>query len=396
MWTALEGVMVGGRYELSAHLASGGMATVFRGWDHRLRRPVAIKMLQALDSASARDVERFRREARAAATLASPHIVEVYDFFADAGCYYLVMELVEGVDLKHHLQAHGPLPIAEALAIATQICLALDEAHAQGFIHRDIKPQNILLDASATAKLADFGIVQIPGARQCTSGGMVMGTADYVSPEQAQGLPLTPATDLYSLGVVLYEMLTGMPPFTGRTAVAVAMRHASAPPPPLRKRNPAIPPGVERLVLRALAKDPHCRYPSARALADAIAHALAELTVPQAVAGSALPVPAVPAGASPDALAGAPTLAHHWRTLAGSDHPPMPGDGVGDANAKTEDPDDLEMTDARPPLPPERLPVFQISALLLDPDASPGLRLIATTLVAAVLFAAVVFLHMMV
>src|SRR5690349_12141637 len=335
MWTTLEGVMVGGRYELSAHLASGGMATIFRGWDHRLRRPVAIKMLQELDSADARDVERFRREARAAAALASPHIVEVYDFFADEGCYYLVMELVEGVDLKHYLKQHSPLPVPEALAIAAQICLALDESHAQGFIHRDIKPQNILLDSSGTAKLADFGIVQIPGARQRTSGGMVMGTADYVSPEQAQGLPLTPATDLYSLGVVLYEMLTGVPLFTGRTPVAVAMRHASAPPPPLRKRNPAIPPGVERLVLRALAKDPHCRHPSARTLADAIARAQAELTVLQAVGGSAILAHAVPAGISADVLADAPTLALDWRTLTGSDHPPMSGDGAGDANAKT-------------------------------------------------------------
>jgi serine/threonine protein kinase len=395
MWTALEGVMVGGRYELSAHLASGGMATVFRGWDHRLRRPVAIKMLQELDSAGARDVERFRREARAAAALASPHIVEVYDFFADEGCYYLVMELVEGVDLKHHLRAHGPVPVAEALVIATQICLALDEAHAQGFIHRDIKPQNILLDASGTAKLADFGIVQIPGARQCTSGGMVMGTADYVSPEQAQGLPLTPASDLYSLGVVLYEMLTGMPPFTGRTAVAVAMRHASTPPPPPRKRNPAISPGVERLVLRALAKDPHCRYPSARAMAEAIAHALAEVTVVQAPVG-AICASACMAGASADVLADAPALALDWRTMAGDDRPPAPDDRMADTDSKTDQPGDLSTADVQALFQPEHPPAFHISALLLDPDASPGLRLIATTLVAAVLLAAVVFLHMMV
>lgn len=391
MWTALEGVMVGGRYELSAHLASGGMATVFRGWDHRLRRPVAIKTLQELDSADARDVERFRREARAAAALASPHIVEVYDFFSDEGCYYLVMELVEGVDLKHHLQQHSPLPVPEALAIAAQICLALEESHAQGFIHRDIKPQNILLDALGTAKLADFGIVQIPGARQCTSGGMVMGTADYVSPEQAQGLPLTPASDLYSLGVVLYEMLTGVPLFTGRTPVAVAMRHASAPPPSLRKRNPAIPPRVERLVLRALAKDPLRRYPSARAMADAIAHVLAELAVFQAITDGATDVDAVPANtptdASAEALADAATLPLD---------PPTPGGASAGANAYADDPDLQGKDDAYPAFQSERPHALQIGALLLDPDASPGLRLIATTLVAAVLLAAVVFLHMMV
>lgn len=391
MWTALEGVMVGGRYELSAHLASGGMATVFRGWDHRLRRPVAIKTLQGLDSAGAQDVERFRREARAAAALASPHIVEVYDFFSDEGCYYLVMELVEGVDLKRYLRQHGPLPVREALAIAAQICLALEESHAQGFIHRDIKPQNILLDAAGTAKLADFGIVQIPGARQCTSGGMVMGTADYVSPEQAQGLPLTPATDLYSLGVVLYEMLTGVPLFTGRTPVAVAMRHASTPPPSLRKRNPAIPPVVERLVLRALAKDPLRRYPSARAMADAITYVLAELAVFQAVSDvatttHALPVN-TPADASAEALADVATLPLD---------PPTPGGASAGANAYADDPDLLGNDDAYPAFQSERPHAFQIGALLLDPDASPSLRLLATALVAVVLLAAVIFLHMMV
>lgn len=274
IWTALEGITVGGRYELQAYLATGGMAAVFRGWDHRLGRPVAVKTLRLLDAAEPVDVERFRREARAAAALRSPKIVEVYDFFADQGCYYLVMELVEGINLKQRIATHGPLDPAEALAIAIEVCQGLEVAHAAGFIHRDIKPQNILLGDDGTIKLTDFGIVHVPWAPRFTAGGIVLGTADYVSPEQAQGLALAPTTDLYSLGVVLYEALTGTLPFTGTTPVAVAMQHAAELAPPLRERNPDIPAAVERVVLRALRKDPATRYPTARAMAAALRAAL--------------------------------------------------------------------------------------------------------------------------
>jgi serine/threonine-protein kinase len=277
MWTALEGVMVGSRYEMRAHLATGGMAAVFRAWDHRLQRPVAIKVLRQLDDANEHAIERFRREARATAALCNPHIVEVYDFFEEDGCYYLVMELVEGINLKEHLASYGPLPPETALTIAAQVCDALAAAHDAGFIHRDIKPQNILLSANGPAKLADFGIVHIPRAEGFTTGGIVLGTADYVSPEQAQGLALAPATDIYSLGVVLYEMLTGVLPFTGTTPIAVAMRHATAPVPPLRYVNPTVPRIVERIVLRALRKEPDERFSDARAVAAAMRRACATL-----------------------------------------------------------------------------------------------------------------------
>ena len=277
MWTTLEGIMVASRYELQSHLATGGMAAVFRAWDHRLRRPVALKMLRALADAEPRAVERFRREAKATASLRDPHIVEVYDFFAERGCYYLVMELVEGRNLKDCLAAYGRLPIATALAIAAQVCEALDAAHARGFVHRDIKPQNILLDDVGTAKLADFGIVQMPFAQPFTTDGIVLGTADYISPEQAQGQALGPTTDIYSLGAVLYEMLSGVLPYNGTTPVAVAMCHASAPLPSLRRANPAIPPTVEHIVLRAMQKVPAVRYPSARAMRAALLAALGEL-----------------------------------------------------------------------------------------------------------------------
>ena len=315
MWTALEGVMVGSRYEMQSHLATGGMAAVFRGWDHRLRRPVAIKVLHQLEDANPHAVERFRREARATAALRNPHIVEVYDFFEEHNCYYLVMELVEGVNLKEHLAAHGPLPPETTLTIAAQVCDALAAAHDAGFIHRDIKPQNILLSSNGPVKLTDFGIVYIPRAQAFTTGGMVLGTADYISPEQAQALELGPTTDIYSLGVVLYEMLTGALPFTGTTPIAVAMRHATAPVPSLRQANPTVPQVVEQIVLRALCKEPAERYHSARAMADALRGACRQLiALCETDTSSALPadVPALAGGSA------------EWRALAQRLSQPLP------------------------------------------------------------------------
>ncbi len=272
MAAALEGTTVGRRYEIRRHLAAGGMSLVYRGWDHRLNRPVAIKMLRQFEDLRPRDVLRFRREARTAAMLHCPQIVEVYDFFEEEDGSYLVMELVEGVNLKERLARSGPLPPAEALSIAAEVCEALDCAHARGFIHRDIKPQNILLADTGAVKLTDFGIVHVADATHFTTTGMVLGTADYISPEQAQGLNLTPATDLYSLGVVLFEALTGALPFEGTSVIAVAMQHATKAPPSLRALNPAVPHRVERLVRRALAKRPEQRFRAAREMAHALCH----------------------------------------------------------------------------------------------------------------------------
>lgn len=308
MWTALDNVMVGGRYELREHLATGGMAVVFRGWDFRLRRPVAIKVLRDLEDADELVIERFRREARAAASLQHPHIVEVYDFFEEDGCYYLVMELVDGPNLKEQLVKTGPLDPESALRIAAQVCAALDAAHECGFIHRDIKPQNILLAPTGEAKLADFGIVHIPRETAFTSGGVVLGTADYISPEQAQGLELRPTTDIYSLGVVLYEMLAGALPFTGATPMSVAVQHATAPAPPLSRANPAIPRQVERLVQRALRKNPEQRYPSVRAMGAALIACARDLRASQS------PVPPADDAVPPDA--GATPRVPTWRTVA--------------------------------------------------------------------------------
>ena len=270
MWSSLEGLVIGDRYELLEHLATGGMAVVFKGWDHRVQRPVAIKMLRQLERADRDAVSGFQREAHAIAMLNHPNVVRAYDFFEEYGCCYLVMELVDGLNLKQRLRHGGPIPQVEAIAIAEQVCSALEAVHAQGFVHRDIKPQNILLDADGNVKVADFGIVHFQQSATLTADGMVLGTADYIAPEQARGEDLSPATDVYALGVVLFEMLTGQVPFTGATPTAVATRHASEAVPPPSRVMPAVSPFVEAIVLRALQKQPARRYQSAASFAEAL------------------------------------------------------------------------------------------------------------------------------
>jgi serine/threonine-protein kinase len=271
IWTSLEGTFIGGRYEIQQHIATGGMAAILRGWDHRMERPVAIKVLRQLECADPLAVARFQREAETAAVLDHPNVVRVYDFFTDDdGCCYLIMEFIPGINLKQHLRLRGRLPIMEALAIAEQVCAALEAAHAHDFIHRDIKPQNILLDADGTARLTDFGIVHVASAPALTTGGLVLGTADYIAPEQARGEPLSPASDVYALGVVLYEMLTGRLPFAGPTPTTVAMQHVMAPVPLPSRLHPGLPRFVEAIVLRALKKCPEHRYRSAAAMGLAL------------------------------------------------------------------------------------------------------------------------------
>ena len=261
--SALEGMFIKSRYGIQRHVATGGMAAVFRGWDYRIERPVAIKVLRQFEQATSRDIERFRREAQAAATLDHPRVVQVYDFFEESGCWFLVMEYVDGINLKRHLRGRGPLPPGEACALGEQICAALEAAHSRGFIHRDIKPQNVLLDRQGSAKLTDFGIVHVMCEARMTTTGAVLGTADYIAPEQARGEPLTPASDLYAVGVMLYELLTGRLPFTGRTPLAVATQHATVPAPPPSRFVPGLSPYIEAVVMRALQKRPERRYQSA-------------------------------------------------------------------------------------------------------------------------------------
>ena len=262
------------------------MASVFKTWDHRVERIVAIKILRSLDKNDHRAVERFRREARAAAALAHPNAVTIYDFVEEMGQYFLVMEYIHGPTLKQLIGQRRQLQAREAIEIAGQVCSVLQVAHARGFIHRDIKPQNIMLawggtgglgDGGAWVKLTDFGIVRVAEDAGLTNSGIVLGTADYLSPEQARGETLTGSSDLYSLGVVMFEMLAGRPPFVGPTAVSIAMQHASVAPPLLRQFNPAIPIILEKFVNRVLQKEPEDRFSSAAEMQQALRACAREL-----------------------------------------------------------------------------------------------------------------------
>src|SRR5256885_531249 len=250
------------------------MASVYKPWHHRVERIVAIKVLRSLDKNDLRAVDRFRREARAAAALTHPNAVTIYDFVEEWGQYFLVMEYINGPTLKQLIGQSHQLPASQTLEIAAQVCDVLQVAHARGFIHRDIKPQNIMLTwggASSSSmngerplvKLTDFGIVRVVEEGGLTNSGIVLGTADYLSPEQARGETLTASSDLYSLGVVMFEMLAGRPPFVGPTAVSIAMQHASTNPPSLRQFNPTVPPEVEKIVMKTLEKEPVDRFQSA-------------------------------------------------------------------------------------------------------------------------------------
>src|SRR5436190_4410554 len=257
------------------------MASVYKTWDHRVERIVAIKVLRSLDKNDLRAVERFRREAPAAAALNHPNAVTIYDFVEEWGQYFLVMEYINGPTLKQLIGQSHQLNAREAIEIAAQVCAVLQVAHARGFIHRDIKPQNIMLarsgvaggglsDGGAWVKLTDFGIVRVAEDAGLTNSGIVLGTADYLSPEQARGEKLTASSDLYSLGVVMFEMLAGRPPFIGPTAVSIAMQHASTYPPSLRQFNPNVPLALEQIVVKVLEKEPGDRFRSAAEMQQAL------------------------------------------------------------------------------------------------------------------------------
>lgn len=259
-----------GRYRLDERIGEGGMAVVYRGYDLVLNRVVAVKVLRDQYISDSNFLRRFEREAQSAARLSHPHIANVYDVGQDGHTRYIVMEYVDGPNLKELIRRQGPFSVDGAAFIIRQVAEALDYAHAHGLVHRDIKPQNILVDQNGHVKVVDFGIAKGLSDANLTEDGTGMGTVHYVSPEQARGAQATPASDVYATGVVLYEMLTKRLPFEADTPVGVAMQHVSANPPPPSQFNPAIPPEVEAIVLRALAKNPADRYPSAGALADAL------------------------------------------------------------------------------------------------------------------------------
>ena len=290
------------RYQLVSHIARGGMAQVYLARDLLLDRPVALKVLFPELSVDRAFVERFRREAKAAANLTHPNIVSVLDWGQGENTYFIVMEYVDGRTLSSMLR-DGPLDAVRAASIGSDVAAALDFAHRRGVIHRDVKPGNVLINNSEQVKVADFGIARAIGTSEdLTQTGSVMGTATYFSPEQAQGYGVDPRSDVYSLGVVLYEMVAGQAPFAGDSPVSIAYKHVKEPPPAPRSINPAIPAAFEAIVLKCLEKQPEGRYQTAEELrADLVRFAHGQ---PVLAASDATRV-GTPVGAGGAALAGA-------------------------------------------------------------------------------------------
>src|ERR671935_3342530 len=249
------GTLIGGRFRLEEQVGSGGMSSVYRAFDPTLERHVAIKLMHRDISNDADQLERFRREARAVAQLNHPHVVTVIDAGEDDGNPFIVFEYVEGETLKERIRRQGRLPVAEAVAYAVEIARALECAHSHMLVHRDVKPQNVLIDEDGSAKVTDFGIARTLDEEGLTADGRVLGTTDYVSPEQALGHAVTGQSDLYSLGIVLFEMLTGDVPFKGENQVAVAMKHVRDPLPDVQLRRSEISASLAAVLERATAKD---------------------------------------------------------------------------------------------------------------------------------------------
>ncbi len=273
--STLVGTQLSGRYRLDAQIGAGGMSTVYRAFDANLERRVAIKLLHREIAADSDQLERFRREARAVAQLSHPHIVGVIDAGEDEGRPYIVFEYVEGETLKDRIRTMGRLPVDESIAYAIEIARALGCAHAHGIVHRDVKPQNVLIDEEGSAKVTDFGIARSLKDDGLTADGRVLGTTDYVSPEQALGHDVNGQSDLYSLGVVLYEMLTGEVPFHGETQISVAMKHVREDLPDVQQIRGQVSATLAAVLDRMTDKDLQHRYQDAPSLIVDLEEALA-------------------------------------------------------------------------------------------------------------------------
>jgi serine/threonine-protein kinase len=269
------GSLFANRYEVKELLGAGGMGVVYRAFDRELQEPVAIKTLRAEALAGGNvALERFKQEIRLARRIAHRNVVRTYDLGEVGGTYYLTMEYVEGTSLKQLIASRGKLPIPVTLTIGKQLCRALEVAHAEGVIHRDIKPQNMVVEPNGFLKVMDFGIARLanpPQGKGLTEAGMSIGTPDYMSPEQLSGSELDARSDLYAAGVVLFECVTGRVPFEAETTWALVAKHLEEEPPDPRTLNGAVPEGLARLILRAMAKAPTDRYQSAPEMHDALA-----------------------------------------------------------------------------------------------------------------------------
>lgn len=335
----LTGPLIAGRYIQGEPLGSGGAAVVWRGWDIRAGRAVALKTprglernvdepghrqdheMSALSEMEPGSVtltalrQRIRHEGRIMSSLIYPHIARVYEYVEVDGCPWLALELVEGLDLRHVTSGRGPLSALDALDVGRQMCAALAAIHAAGVIHRDVKPQNILLSPGGYATLIDFDLAWTPELGDEGEPGLVYGTPEYMAPEQAMGERISAATDLYSLGVTLYELLAGSAPFHSGSASAIMWRHVAEPPPPLREWRQDLPAPVERVVMRALAKDPGRRYRTAEAMDRALAQAQDAARLAPTPAGRLIVLPA-PVSRTAETLPPVPPLRRPAPALA--------------------------------------------------------------------------------
>lgn len=271
--------VLGGRFRVDGLIAEGGMSRIYRGTDTVLGRTVAVKVLSESLARDPQFVARFQREARAVASLNHPNIVAIFDTGSQDDLHYLVMEFVQGDTLDAVIRRQGPMPQERVAGIGARVCDALDAAHGKGIIHRDVKPANIMVEAGGAVKVMDFGIAKTAAGEGHTQVGAVLGTVRYLSPEQAGGGAVDGRTDIYSLGCVMYEMLTGRPPLSGDNLMEIAHKLATEEPPAPSALNPAVSPKMDRVVMRALAKDPADRYPDIRSMGAALAQ-----TLPAAVA----------------------------------------------------------------------------------------------------------------
>jgi eukaryotic-like serine/threonine-protein kinase len=310
-----SGRVLNGRYALISPVGGGGMAQVYKARDNILGRLVAIKLLREQYASDAQFVARFKREAQAAANLAHPNIVNVYDVGQDGDLYYIVMEYISGESLKELIQRAAPLPVDSAISIAAQILAGLEYAHRSGLIHRDIKPQNVLITKDGAVKVTDFGIAKSVSDLGITEAGLALGTAHYFSPEQAKGERVLPQSDIYAVGVTLYEMLTGRLPFESESVVGLAYKHIDEPPVPPNELQPTIPPRLNAIVMKALAKDAQARFSSAAEMEKALRNleaagqqATAAIPVARAsLAGGGRQVPKASARGRVGAAGGPPT-----------------------------------------------------------------------------------------
>lgn len=270
----LDGHLLSERYRIKQRIGGGGMANVYLARDIILDRDVAIKVLRPEFASDPEFIERFDREAQAATSLSHPNIVNIYDVGDEDDILYIVMEYVDGMTLKEYILEHGPLDVATALDIMEQLTSAIHHAHMNGLVHRDIKPQNILIDRRGKIKVTDFGIAVALSATALTQTNSILGSVHYLSPEQARGGKATKKSDIYSLGIVFYELLTGKVPFSGHSPVSIALKHLQDETPSVREFNSDIPQSVENIILKATAKDPFHRYQSAAEMEEAIKRAL--------------------------------------------------------------------------------------------------------------------------